>query len=182
MDEQAWLAERFEEKRERGREPGRLADDGRRAGVPRHAALARVAARGAAGGARARADRQRRGGHRSGARSDARGLGRPCDARRTHRGALPDGGSGSSRVARAAGCREHRFPTPIPSGSEKPSMLFSPPRAAVTSPRFSPSSIRTSCSALTAQPFWRAPRGRSAVPTPWPARSRGVRASRNRRS
>ena len=33
---------------ERGREPGRLADDGRRPGVPRHAALAQVAARGAA--------------------------------------------------------------------------------------------------------------------------------------
>ena len=39
---------------ERRREPGRLADDGRRARVPRHAALAQVAARGAAGRARAR--------------------------------------------------------------------------------------------------------------------------------
>ena len=34
---------------ERRREPGRMADDGRRAGVPRHAALAQVAARGAPG-------------------------------------------------------------------------------------------------------------------------------------
>ena len=33
---------------ERRREPGRMADDSRRAGVPRHAALAQVAARGAA--------------------------------------------------------------------------------------------------------------------------------------
>src|SRR6266702_5855832 len=36
---------------ERRREPGRMADDGGRTGVPRHAALAQLAARGATGSA-----------------------------------------------------------------------------------------------------------------------------------
>ena len=57
--QEAWL--RLSRVRhERRREPRRLADDGRRAGVPQHAALAPDAARGAAGRPRARSDRQPR--------------------------------------------------------------------------------------------------------------------------
>src|SRR5712691_4057807 len=46
---------------ERRREPGRMADDGGRTGVPRLAALAQLAARGAPGSACARPDREPRG-------------------------------------------------------------------------------------------------------------------------
>src|SRR5712691_5555103 len=43
---------------ERRREPRRMADDGCRAGVPRHAALAQLTARGAPGSVRARANHE----------------------------------------------------------------------------------------------------------------------------
>jgi hypothetical protein len=54
---------------ERRGEPGRMADDGRRAGVPGSAALAQGAAGGVAGPARARPDRDPRGRDRPRARS-----------------------------------------------------------------------------------------------------------------
>ena len=79
----------------------RLADDGRRAGVPRHAALAQVAARGAAGPARARADREPRGRSRPRARGAAGRLGRP----RAARGARD---AGSRRAARVRAARHVR--------------------------------------------------------------------------
>src|SRR5215208_7739925 len=56
--QEAWL--RLSRTDVAGREPRRLAHDGGRAGLARHAALAQRAARTAAGGARARADREPR--------------------------------------------------------------------------------------------------------------------------
>ena len=94
--------------------------------------------------------------------------------------------AGSSRAARAAGCRERpRFPTPISPASERSSTPSSLPRAAVTSTRFSRCSTPTSCSEPTAVPCLRARRGRSAVRGPSPSRrslSRGWPRSHDRRS
>ena len=84
-------------RRRRGREPRRLADDRRRAGLPEHAALAPVAARGAARRAHARADRRPRRRHRSRARGAARRLGRPGAARGAR-----DAGPGRAARVRAA--------------------------------------------------------------------------------
>src|SRR5205085_5489659 len=140
---------------QRRREPGRLADYGGRAGVPEHAASAEVTARGAPGRARARAARVWRGGDRSRARSNAGRCGRSRAARgpghagprragrvrvarrvrralrgdRSHRGALPGGGRGSSPAAPAAGCRARpRCPTPITRASAPWSTPSSRPR------------------------------------------------------
>ena len=181
----------------RGREPGRMADDGGRAGVPGHAALAQVAARGAAGRARARADREPRRGDRPRARGAAGRFGRsrrcwwcskrwtpaerlafvlhecsPCPSTRSRRSwGARRRRPGSSRAARAAACRDaDRFPTPISPGSAKWSTPFSRPRAAVTSTRCSRCSTRMSCCEPTAAPWQQAPRAKSAAPAPWPGR------------
>src|SRR5438445_5183223 len=66
---------------QRYREPRRMADDGRRAGVPRHAALAQIATGGAPGRARPRADREPPGRDRPGARGDTGRLARARAAR-----------------------------------------------------------------------------------------------------
>src|SRR5215211_9224482 len=73
---------------QRHREPGRMADDSRRAGVPKHAAFAPLKARGApgrapGGRARARTDREPRGWGRPRARGAAGRLGRAGAARGT---------------------------------------------------------------------------------------------------
>ena len=136
------------------REPRRLADDRRRARLPRHAALAQVAPRGAHRPAPARADREPRGRGRPRARGAARRLGRPRAARRARDARAPPSGSpsccttcspcrstrsprssgapppprASSRAARAAGCgARRRRPTPISPASARWSTPSSPP-------------------------------------------------------
>jgi RNA polymerase sigma factor (sigma-70 family) len=90
---------------------------------------------------------------------------------------------GSSPAAHAAGYRERpRFPTPVSRAGEKLSTPSSLPRATVTSTRLLRCSTRTSCSEPTAQVCKRAHRGSSAARRPWPAPSRGVPGSHNRRS
>jgi hypothetical protein len=89
-------------------------------------------------------------------------------------------------LAPAVGCRERpRFPTPISSASEQWSTPSWLPRAAVTSTRFSRCSTPTSWSEPTAVPCLRVYRGSSAVRRRWPSRrspSRGWSSSRSRRS
>ena len=83
---------------ERRRQPERLADDRHRAGVPRHAALPHVAARGAARPARARPDRDaaRASGHRPRAGGGAGGLRRARAPRRARDACDPPSGWPSS--------------------------------------------------------------------------------------
>src|SRR5437660_12912967 len=94
---------------------GGLADDGRRAGVPRPAALAQGAARGAAGRAHARPDREYRGRDRSRARSAIGRLDRSRAARATRNAASrPAGRVRAARHVRPALRRDrsHRGATP----------------------------------------------------------------------
>ena len=141
---------------ERRREPGRLADDGRRAGLPRHAALAQ--GRGARSRwactcpSRSSAARtgptpstrrcwptrsvsrcswcSRRWLPPSGSRSCCTTCS-PCPSTRSPPSwAAPRPRPGSSRAAPAAGCRERpRSPTPISPASARSSTPSSPPRA-----------------------------------------------------
>ena len=144
---------------ERRREPRRLADDGRRARLPRHAALAQVAARGAAGRARSPSRSSASRGStpstkrcwptRSASRcswcskrwlppSGSRSCCTTCSTCPSTRSRRSSGARrprrGSSRAAPAAGCRERpRSPTPIAPASARSSTPSSPPRAAATS-------------------------------------------------
>src|SRR3954471_5398882 len=86
---------------ERRREPRRMADDGRRAGVPGHAALAQVAARAAPGRALARSYREPRRCDRPRARSATGRLGRSGAA-------CPTPNAGSRRAARVRAARHVR--------------------------------------------------------------------------
>ena len=149
---------------ERGREPRRLADDGRRARVAEHAALAQVAARGAARRPHARADRRPRGRHRSRARGAAGRLGRsraarrardadpapsgsrsccttcsPCRSTRSRRSstAPPRRRASSPAAPAAASGARPRSPTPISRPSARSSTRSWPPRATATSRRCS---------------------------------------------
>ena len=83
---------------QRYREPRRMADDGRRAGVPRHAALAQIATGGAPGRARPRADREPPGRDRPGARGDTGRLARARAARGSSKRWHPPNGSHSCCV------------------------------------------------------------------------------------
>ena len=151
----------------------RMADDGRRAGEPEHAALTQVAARGIARGAHARPRREPGGRDRPRARGAARRLGRAGAARRARARSHPPSGSrsscmtcspcpstrsrrswtgrprrhGSSRAAPVAAFRARgRFPTPTSRDSARSSTPSSPRRATAISTVSSPSWTPTSCS------------------------------------
>ena len=171
-------------RRERDREPRRLADDGRRARLPRHAALAQVAARGAARyTCPTRSSSRRR--HRTRARGGAGRLGRlallvvletlaPAGAARVRparhvrravrrdradRRALADAARQLASRARRRVQGERRRPTPTWPASGRSSTRSWRPRATVISRRWSRCSIPTSCCEQTRGPC------RSAHPT-----------------
>ncbi len=186
-------------RRQRRREPRRMADDGRRPGVPGHAALAPVAARGAAGrgGARARpwAARKRRDPEQEVLLADSVGLALlvvletlapaervafvlhdmfdlPFDEIAADRGALRRPRPASWPAARAAACRERPpTPTPIWPGSGKWSTPSWPPRAAATSTRWSPCSTPRWCCGPTPRRCGPGRRARFTARPRWPAPS-----------
>ena len=159
----------------RRREPRRLADHGRRAGLPRHAARAQVAARGAARAARARADRRAATTatipSTRALLADSVGLallvvlrdagagraGRVRAARHVRRAVRRDRADRRPLAGRGAAARQPRAPpragTPTAAGrrpraaSARSSTPSSPPRAAAISRRCWRCSIPTSCSA-----------------------------------
>ena len=125
-------------RRQRRREPGRMADDGGRAGVPGHAALAQVAARGAARRATC-PSRSRAAGDRSRPRAGG-AAGRLGRARAA-------GGARDAGARRAAGVRAARHVRPCPSTRSRPSWGAPRPR-----PGSSPAAPAAGCRARPPAP------------------------------
>ena len=205
--QEAWL--RLQpHRRRRDREPRRLADHGRRADLPRHAALAAVAARGAARRARARADRGRADGDRPRARgaagrrgrAGAAGGARHADpgraarvraARHVRRALRRDRADRRALTGRRPPAREprpppgagapRRRPTPTWPASARSSTPSSPPPAAATSTPWSRCSTPTWSGGPTATASrYRAPPGLSAERPTWRAERSPSRASTSR--
>ena len=177
-----------------------MADDGRRPGVPRHAALARLAARGARGTrtcptrlvsppTRATPSTRRCWPTRSvplcswcSTRwlrpSGSRSCCTTCSRFRSTRSAVILGRSPNAAKQLASRARRRLQgsappPTPTWPASERSWTPSSPPRAAATSRRCSPCSTRRSCSGPIAQPCRWARLQRCSEPRPWPASSSG---------